>query len=65
MAKMKKTQLDIYDSGYTNGYYDAVMDMAWECSDCGNTYDSSVKQCPNEYLNKAAFKYNNKQSHDE
>jgi hypothetical protein len=61
MAKMKKTQLDIYDSGYTNGYYDA----SWECSDCGNTYDSSVKQCPNEYLDKAAFKYNNKQSHDE
>lgn len=65
MGKMKKHQLDIYDSGYNNGYFDAVMEMAWQCGDCNNWYDRSVQNCPNTFLDKASLKLNNRQSHDE
>lgn len=65
MGKMKQQQMDIYDSGYNNGYFDAVMEMSWQCGDCGNWYDPTVTSCPNTYLNKASFKLDNKVSHDE
>lgn len=64
MGKMKKQQIDIYDTAYNNGYFDAVMEASWQCGDCDNWYDSSVKMCPNTFLDKASFKLNNRQSHD-
>lgn len=57
MARMKEKLLESYsegyDNGYRNGYLDAVMESSWECADCGNTYDSSVSSCPNQYLDRA------------
>jgi hypothetical protein len=53
MTKRKKEKLDTYDSGYNNGYYDAVYSLSWECGDCGNRYDPSITKCPNEYIHKA------------
>lgn len=53
MGKMKEHLMDQYDQGYKNGYHDAVHEMVWECSDCGNKYDPLVTTCPNEHLHKA------------
>ena len=57
MGKMKEKLLDShskgYDKGYACGYYDAIAEMSWECGDCKNTYDISVKYCPNTYLDQA------------
>lgn len=65
MAKMKEKLLEIqseaYDSGYNNGYYDAVYSLSWECGDCENRYDPSVMKCPNEFLHKARL--NNHDQH--
>lgn len=65
MAKSKKQKIDQYDIGYTRGYFDAAMETAWQCGDCDNWYDSSVKSCPNTFLDKANFKLKNELSHDE
>jgi hypothetical protein len=27
--------------------------MSWQCGDCKNTYEISVKNCPNTYLDQA------------
>lgn len=57
MGKMKDKLLEShsqgYDKGYACGYYDAIAEMSWQCGDCKNTYDISVKNCPNTYLDQA------------
>lgn len=57
MGKMKNKLLEAhsegYDAGYKNGYLDAILEKTWECGDCGNTYESSVQNCPNTQLDKA------------
>lgn len=42
-----------YDKGYASGYYDAIAEQTWDCGDCGNKYEYSVKFCPNSRLDEA------------
>jgi hypothetical protein len=42
-----------YDKGYVVGHYDAIAEMTWKCGDCGNTYEESVRNCPNDRLDQA------------
>lgn len=46
-------KIDKYDKGYATGYYDAIAEKTWQCGDCKNTYESSVKHCPNQKLDQA------------
>jgi hypothetical protein len=47
--------------GFNEGYQKAILDMSWECFDCGNTYEPSVDACPNELLDQAnaSVRYSN------
>lgn len=38
---------------YHHGYLQALLDTAWKCVDCGNTYQPDVEGCPNEMIDDA------------
>lgn len=38
---------------YAQGFLDALEETSWTCLDCGNTYDPSITECPNRYLDEA------------
>jgi len=41
---------------YAQGYLQGLKDTTWKCFDCGNTYESSVEECPNLLIDEAEAK---------
>jgi hypothetical protein len=54
MTKKDKSATGEYQRGYRDGYEAGIMETAWVCADCGNTYERGVDECPNHILDELA-----------
>lgn len=41
---------EIIERARLSGFKAGVLETGWVCVDCGNTYESSVDECPNKNL---------------
>jgi hypothetical protein len=51
----------VFQEGFEAGYAQAMAEVSWTCDDCGNTYESTVYECPNRILDEIGARQRRKE----